>query len=93
MTSAPQFYCYAPRPKHVNLPPLESAIYDVLSKARGIFRKSMSESLIHALVMADHCGEIGTAPSLREVKAGLWRMRGLEIVEQCARDFGWRIKR
>jgi hypothetical protein len=48
---APQFFCYGPRPKHADLPPLERAVLQVLKDARGIFINiGMTPSLIGALL-------------------------------------------
>lgn len=94
MTDAPNFYCYSPRPVHVDLPPLESAIWHVLNEARGFYKvRGMSPKLIMARIAESHMGMLGTLPTVREITAALWRMRGLEIVEQHAHTFDWRLKR
>lgn len=89
-----QFFCYGPRPKHVDLPPLEANIHRVLREARGIFKRGgMPAELILARLLESYADTLGSAPVLLNVIAALHRMRGLDIVEQNAmHPERWRLK-
>ncbi len=94
MKASPQFFCYAPRPKHADLDGLGAEIYLVLKEARGIFARGGMEPRLVLARLLERPRAIGTAPSLHDITTELRKLRGLGIAEQvAAHPERWRLKK
>lgn len=92
MKASPQFFCYAPRPKHVELDGLNARVYETLRDARGIFKAGMTGKTIW-LQVAHDCPP-GATPSVSDVRLALRELRRLGIAEQDAANVElWRLKK
>ena len=91
---APSFYCFAPRPRHVELDPLPHTIYLTLRDARGIFKTAgFSVTEIRSSLVR---GNVALAASITEahILTELMKLKGLGLAEQLASaPERWRVKR
>lgn len=76
--SAPNFFCYAPRPPHADLSVLHRIVLLALKDARGVFRKiGLSARAINGIVHAD-------GVSVQMVDAALSDLRALGLAEEVS---------
>lgn len=91
---ARNFYCYGPRPRHVDLDPLPQAIYLVLRDAKGIFAKGGFTKEAIRNTLTRECAALQTALTDGHVLTELLKLKGLGLVEQLASaPERWRVKR